>query len=203
MKTINSLEQLQEIYGEPRPTSIRKVVDSLTDDYQKYIEASPFAVLATAGATGLDCSPRGDSPGFAKVTDSRHLQIPDRQGNNRVDSLRNILEDSRVGLIFLIPGCSTTLRVNGTATICVEPEVLKAHQVAGKSPRSVLEITIQEVFFQCGRALIRSDLWNPQKQIVPEELPSVGQILDRLTNGELGGREYDRKWPSRAQQTLW
>ncbi|MBV8086747.1 MAG: pyridoxamine 5'-phosphate oxidase family protein [Chloroflexi bacterium] len=201
--TITTVEQLAELYGQPQETSILKEVDRITPEYRKLIEAAPFAALATSGPEGLDCSPRGDFPGFVRVQDERTLLLPDRRGNNRADSLRNIVRDPRVGLLFLIPGVTMTLRVNGRAQISIDPELLASFAVDGKEPRSVILVAVEAVYFQCARALIRSDLWNPDKHTAPESLPTPGQILASLTGERLGGAEYDRQWPQRARESLW
>ncbi len=203
MPSVHSLEQLSAIYGDPAEASLAKEADCITVEYRSYIEASPFMVLATSGPDGLDCSPRGDLPGFVRIVDERTLMLPDRRGNNRVDSLRNILSDARVAMLFLIPGFGGTLRVNGTAQISTEPDLLDSFSMDGKSPRSVLVIAVQTVYFQCARAIIRSDLWNSQKHVDPKSLPSPGQILAANTASRVGGEAYDKAWPQRAKETLW
>jgi PPOX class probable FMN-dependent enzyme len=203
MKTITSVEQLEALYGQPQETSILKEVDRITPEYRALIEASPFAALATSGPEGLDCSPRGDFPGFVRVQDERTLLLPDRRGNNRADSLKNIVRDPRVGLLFLIPGVTMTLRVNGRAQLSIDADLLGSFAVDGKEPRSVIVVDVEAVYFQCARALIRSDLWNAEKHSSPEALPTAGQILASLTCERLGGAEYDRTWPERARQSLW
>jgi uncharacterized protein len=201
--TITSLEELDALYGVPAEASIVKEVDHVTPHYRAFIEASPFAVVATSGPEGLDCSPRGDRPGFVRVADPRTLLLPDRRGNNRVDSLRNIVRDPRVSLLFLIPGVTNTLRVIGRALLSTEPELLASFTVEGQAPRSVIVVSVESVYFQCARALIRSELWNPANFVEPSCLPTPGQILAALTDNRVGGEEYDRAWPERARQTLW
>jgi PPOX class probable FMN-dependent enzyme len=203
MSIITTLEELEALYGLPGETSTAKVADRVTPHYRAFIDASPFAVLATCGPEGLDCSPRGDRPGFVRVADERTLLIPDRRGNNRVDSLRNVVRDPRVALLFLIPGVGNTLRVNGRAHLSTDPELLASFAVNGQAPRSVIVVTAEAVYFQCSRALIRSDLWNPAQHVDPESLPTPGQILAALSENRVGGDEYDRAWPERARQTLW
>jgi len=180
-----------------------KVADCLTPEYRALVEASRFAVLAIVGPEGLDCSPRGDKPGFVRVADARTLMLPDRRGNNRLDSLRNIVRDPRVALLFLIPGSGITLRVNGQALLSVDPALLASFAVEGKPPRSVTTIAVQEVYFQCARALVRSELWNPERQGDPQRLPMPGPMLAALTEGQVGGPDYDSAWPERAAKTLW
>ena len=159
--------------------------------------------LATSGPEGLDCSPRGDLAGFVRVNDVKTLMLPDRRGNNRVDSLRNIVRDPRVGLLFLIPGSGSTLRVNGRAQLTTDPELLASFLMQGKAPRSVMVITVESVYFQCSRAILRSELWNPAKQVDPKSLPTPGQILAALTEERVGGEAYDKAWPQRAKESMW
>lgn len=203
MSRIASLEQLEAIYGKPMETSLVKEVDRLTPEYRRLIEASPFATLASCGPEGLDCSPRGDLPGFVRVADDKTLLLPDRAGNNRIDTLRNIVRDPRVALLFLIPGLGTTLRINGRAHLSIAPELLASFEIEGKQPRSVGVIEIDAVYFQCARAIVRSDLWNPAKRIDPKTLPTPGKILASLSDQRIGGDAYDREWPERARKSLW
>lgn len=203
MPYIESLEALEALYGKPAEASLAKEVDRITPHYRRFIEASPFVALATAGPEGLDCTPRGDAAGFLRIADERTLLLPDRRGNNRVDSLRNVLRDPRVALLFLVPGVGNTLRVNGRARISVDPALLASFAVEEKAPRSVLEVTVETVYFQCSRALMRSDLWNPAKHADPKSLPTPGQILAALTNERVGGEAYDREWPERARKSMW
>jgi uncharacterized protein len=203
MTTISTIDQLTAIYGDPAEPSLVKEADRVTPEYAAYIEASPFAVLATAGPEGLDCSPRGDLSGFIRIADAKTLHLPDRRGNNRIDSLRNIVSDPRVALLFLIPGFGSTLRVNGRAAISVEQDLLQRFVMDGKAPRSVLVIAVESVYFQCARAIIRSDLWNPEKHVDAKTLPSAGQILAAMSASRVGGESYDRTWAERARETLW
>lgn len=203
MSRIESLEQLEAIYGKPMETSLIKEVDRLTPEYRRLIEASPFVTFASCGPEGLDCSPRGDLPGFVRVADDRTLLMPDRAGNNRVDTLRNIVRDPRVALLFLIPGLGTTLRINGRAHLSVAPDLLQSFVVEDKAPRSVTVIEIDSVYFQCARAIVRSALWNPEKRVDPKTLPTPGKILASLSDQRIGGETYDREWPERARKSLW
>ena len=201
---VDSLAALEAIYhASPAAASTAKVAASVTPDYAALIAASPFAVLATSGPEGLDCSPRGDGPGFVRVADPRTLILPDRRGNNRIDSLRNIVRDPRVALLFLIPGSGTTIRVNGTALISADPDLLDTFRVDGHAPRTALVITVAEVYFQCARAIIRARLWDPDARVDPARLPSPGAILAALTAGAVGGQTYDAEWPGRAAKTMW
>lgn len=159
--------------------------------------------LATSEPEGLDCSPRGDIAGFVRVHDDRTLMMPDRRGNNRVDSLRNIVRDPRVALLFLIPGLPTTFRVNGRAFLDTDVALLDHFKVDGKVPRSVIVFEVMQAYFQCARALIRSELWNPAKHRSPNEFPTPGQILAALSEDRVGGESYDREWPERAAKTMW
>jgi PPOX class probable FMN-dependent enzyme len=194
---------LQAIYGESPPGAIFKEVDYIHPHYRAMIEASPFMVLATAGPGGLDASPRGDPPGFVHVPDEKTLLIPDRRGNNRIDSLRNIIRDDRVALLFLIPGVGETLRVNGRAVISVAPELIARFPFRGTLPRTVIVVRVETVFFQCPKALVRSELWNPEKHISRKDLPSTGTILANITAGKVGGKDYDRAYPERLRQTIY
>ena len=201
---IRDLAELEAIYAGPlAPASVVKEIDRITPEYRALIAASPFVALATAGPEGLDCSPRGDGPGFVRVADEKTLILPDRRGNNRIDSLRNILRDPRVGLLFLIPGSGTTMRVNGRAAISVDPDLLVSFAVNGLAPRSAIVITVEQAYFQCARAIVRSDLWNPERRVDPASLPTPGEILAALSEGEVGGQVYDEEWPARAAKTLW
>jgi uncharacterized protein len=203
MSIIATTEELEAIYGLPGETSTVKVADRITPSYRALIEKSPFAALATAGPEGLDCSPRGDMPGFIRIHDVKTLMMPDRRGNNRVDSLRNIVGDPRVAMLFLIPGAGSTLRVNGRAHISADPALLASFEIDGKAPRTVVVMMVEEVYFQCSRAIVRSDLWNPDKHVDPGTLPTPGQILAEMSKNRVGGEEYDRAWPERARQSLW
>jgi PPOX class probable FMN-dependent enzyme len=203
MTFLNSIQELEDIYGQPGETSLVKEVTEIIPQYRAYIEASPFCSLATVGPEGLDCSPRGDVPGFVRVGDERTLLMPDRRGNNRADSLKNIIRDPRIALCFFVPGSKNTLRVNGTARISVDPDLKASFAEGGKEPRSVIVIRTDAVYFQCGRAIVRSHLWDLEKQVDPASLPTPGDVLAYLSNGKVGGRDYDAKWDDRASETLW
>lgn len=204
MTIIATIDELEAIYAaKPVPASTVKEVARITPHYRALIEASPFAALATSGPEGLDCSPRGDKPGFVRVVDETTLAMPDRRGNNRIDSLRNIVRDPRVALLFLIPGSGTTFRVNGRAVVSTNAELLASFAIDGQAPRSVIVVTVETAYFQCARALVRSELWNPARHVDPKSLPTPGQILADLSGGEVGGRSYDEEWPGRAAATMW
>lgn len=204
MTVITSIEQLETLYTPaPVAASTVKVARHITPHYQRLIEASPFVALATVGPEGIDCSPRGDQSSVVRIADAQTLLIPDRRGNNRIDSLRNIVRDPRVGLLFLLPGSGTTLRVNGRAQLSIDPTLLDSFAVDGKAPRSVIVLKIDELYFQCARAIVRSQLWNPERHIDPRVLPTPGDILAAMTDGEVGGASYDKAWPERASKTMW
>ena len=201
---ITSIAQLEALYlPAPVAASTTKVAHSMTPHYRRLIEASPFAALATCGPEGLDCSPRGDKPGFVRIHDDKTLMMPDRRGNNRIDSLRNIVRDPRCAFLFLIPGSGTTMRVNGRAHLSIDPELLESFAVDDKGPRSVIVLEIDELYFQCARAIVRSDLWNPDRHVDPKSLPTPGEILAGMTENQGGGEAYDKAWPERARATLW
>jgi PPOX class probable FMN-dependent enzyme len=200
---IRTVEELEAIYGTPGETSTVKEIDWISPEYRRLIEASPYAALATVGPEGIDCSPRGDQPGFVRIHDERTLMLPDRRGNNRIDSLRNIVRDPRVALLFMIPGAGNTLRVNGRAHLSADKDLLDSFKVDGKPPRSVMVMTVEAIYFQCARAIVRSDLWNPARHVDPKTLPTAGQILAALTRQRVGGEAYDREWPERAAASLW
>jgi hypothetical protein len=160
-------------------------------------------VLATVGPEGLDCSPRGDPRGFVRIVDRHTLMIPDRRGNNRVDSLRNIVRDPRVALLFLIPGIGETMRVNGRASLSTDPALRESFIMQGKAPACVIVVTAERVYPQCPKALVRSKLWDPEGHIARSMLPSMGQIVEALTKGDFDGKAYDAAYPERLKQTIY
>jgi uncharacterized protein len=200
---ITTMEQLQSLYGEKLPTSVIKEIDHINDGYRKLIEAAPFVAVATSGPEGLDCSPKGDAPGFVRILDDKTLAIPDRPGNNRIDSFRNIMRDPRIALLFLIPGIGVTLRVNGRASISIDPDLMQSFAVGGKLPRSVLIIHIESIYFHCSKAIVRSKLWEETTKIDRKSLPSTGTIIAELSNGKFGGEVYDREAPERIKAQLY
>ena len=200
---VESLAQLEALFGPVGEAALRKEVPYLHPHYQAVIQASPFAVLATAGPDGLDVSPRGDPPGFVQVQDERTLLLPERRGNNRIDSLRNILVDPRVALLFLVPGVGETLRVNGRARISVEPALLERFVVNGQPPKCVLVISVETALFQCSRAVVRANLWQPLPPDAPRPVPTPGQMLHALTQAAIDGESYDRALPERVRTTLY
>ncbi len=201
MTRIETMEELESLYGVAPATSIRKVANRLHPVYRGWIERSRFCVLTTVGPEGTDGSPRGDDGPVVTVLDDRTLALPDWHGNNRIDSLRNILRDARVSLMFMIPGSTNVIRVNGRAHLTAAPEMLKRFARGRHLPRTVTVIDIGEVYFQCARALMRSKLWTSGDE--SEGLPTAGEILAEMTEAEEGGADYDREWPERAKESLW
>jgi PPOX class probable FMN-dependent enzyme len=201
IKTTAELEKLHS--DAPYGPAVIKEADRITPQYRKLIEAAPFAVLATCGPEGLDCSPRGDPPGFVRVVDEHTLLIPDRRGNNRIDSLRNLVCDPRLSLLFLIPGVGETMRVNGRAVISTDPKLTESFIFNGKVPKCVLVVTVERAYFQCTKAIIRSKLWDPAQHVDRKILPTPGSILAELTGGKMGGAEHDRLAPERIKETIY
>jgi uncharacterized protein len=202
--TIATTEALERVYSDaPYGPSIVKEADYVTPEYCRLIEAAPFVVLATSGPEGLDCSPRGDPPGFVRVVDEHTLLIPDRLGNNRIDSLRNLVRDPRVALLFLIPGVGETMRIIGRARISTDPKLTESFVINGKIPRSVLIVTVEKAYFQCAKAIVRSKLWNPASKADRKTLPTAGSIIAELTDGKMGGPEHDRLAPERVKATIY
>ena len=200
---INDVATLERIYGHPAGAAVEKELDYLHPHYKLLISKSPFVVLATGGPAGLDTSPRGDAPGFVVVEDDRTLLLPDRKGNNRIDSLRNIVADPQVALIFLIPGVGETLRVNGRASITTSPAVLERFRMEGALPRSVIVVKVETVFFQCSRALWRSKLWDVATQIERSSLPSLGTIVQDISQQKIKAEVYDDNLYPRLKSTLY
>lgn len=202
--TISTMAELEALYEEqPYPPALLKEIDRVSENYRKLIEAAPFFALATNGPDGLDCSPRGDPKGFVRVIDEKTIAIPDRRGNNRIDSLRNLIHDPRVALLFLIPGVSETLRVMGRATISTDPALCETFLMQGKAPRTVLLIAVEKVFFQCAKAIVRSKLWDPATKVERSTLPTPGSILAEITDGKHGGPAHDAAAPERMKATIY
>jgi PPOX class probable FMN-dependent enzyme len=200
---VTSVEQLEAIYGAPQGGAVVKEIDHVNAHYRAFIEAAPFCAVATSGSGDLDCTPRGDPPGFVRVHDERTLLIPDRRGNNRIDTLRNLMVDPRMALLFLIPGCGETLRVKGRAIISIDPALCESFVFAGKTPRSVIVVMVESVYFQCAKAIVRSRLWDAETQVDRKRLPSTGMILAAISKGALGGEEHDRTAPERLKATIY
>lgn len=199
---IDSIADLEALYETtPGEASMLKVADRLTPLYRKWIMASRFCVLTTVGPSGTDGSPRGDVGPVVTELDSHTLAMPDWRGNNRLDSLRNIVADGRVSLMFMVPGSATVVRVNGTAELRTDADLIARFEVKGTHPRSVIVIKIAEVYTQCARAILRSQLWDGQKPA--EGLPTPGDILKEMSSGAFDGAAYDAQWPGRAAKTMW
>lgn len=199
---ITSADELREHYGAPLERSLLKEIDHVSDHYRAFIDAAPFVMLATSGPEGLDCSPRGDAPGFVHVEDPHTLMLPDRRGNNRLDSLHNVIRDPRVALLFMIPGIGETLRVNGRGEIHVDPALNARFAVQGKAPASVLVVRVDRVYYQCSKALVRSRLWRAESQLERSALPSNGEILKALDES-FDAEGYERSYPEHLQRTLY
>ena len=200
---VSTISELEAIYGEPLAQSLVKEIDYISGHYRAFIEKSPFVVLASVAEEGLDCSPRGDPAGFVRVVDAKTVMIPDRRGNNRIDTLRNLVRDPRVSLLFLVPGVGETLRINGRAAISVDPDLCASFDMNGKTPRSVIVVTAERVYFQCQKALARSRLWDPEARIERTELPSAGDILQGLSKNDFDGDAYDKNYPERLKKTIY
>jgi len=199
MTWITTLDDLHAHYGTPAEAATVKVTPHLTPAYRAWIDRSRFCILTTVGPEGTDGSPRGDEGPVVTVLDPQTLALPDWYGNNRIDSLRNIVRDGRVSLMFLIPGANNALRVNGTARLTSDPDLRARFEKDGKQPRTVIVIRIAEVYSQCARALIRSALWTAGDQSAG--LPTVGDMLREITEGRIDGKAYDANWPGRAPPT--
>ncbi len=200
---IESIAELEAIYGEIMPAAKIKVLDHISEHYGQFIEASPFVILSTSGPEGLDCSPRGDPKGFVRIHDRNTLMIPDRRGNNRVDTLRNIVRDPRIAMLFLVPGIGETMRVNGTARLSTNIDLRQSFAMEGKLPACIIVITVLEIYTQCQKALVRSKLWDAAMQIPRSELPSVGKMLQAISKGEFDGQAYDEAYPERMKRTIY
>lgn len=200
---IRDLDQLVGIYGPPLERSLAKELDHLSEQYREIIAASPFVVLATVGEEGTDCSPRGDPAPVAYVDDPKTVLLPDRRGNNRIDSLRNIVRDPRVSLLFLIPGMGETMRINGRAELTTDPALLKRFEMQGKPPRSVIRVHVERAYFQCQKALARSKLWDPASVVDRETLPTAGQMQQRVLGPDFDGAAYDAAYPEHMKKTIY
>ena len=207
MNKITSIEQLESIYSRPAvDRSIWKEIDFVNDHYRQFIEASPFLILATYGEKGVDCSPRGDPPGFVRIVNKNCIQIPDRRGNNRLDSLRNIINNPKVGLIFLVPNSGETIRVSGQAEILIEPELCESFSIKGKPASSVLSVKVEKAYYQCQKAIARSRLWDSSSYIDREKLPTAGQMAEffSATQGvEFDGEAYDHDYSDYMKKTIY
>jgi uncharacterized protein len=191
--SVSSLEALSAIYAAPSERARLKQIDRLDEHCRTLIAASPFLLLATCGPQGADCSPRGEDPGFVQVLDEHTLIFPDRRGNNRLDSLRNIVQNPEIGLLFLVPGIRETLRVNGGATVTVDPDLLGRFRHQGELPKTAVVVRVREAFIQCSKAVLRADLWNPARFVPRGDMPSLGEILAAHTGGRVDPEVYDRE----------
>ena len=201
---ITTTEELEAAFPEtPLANAITKELDHVNASYRALIEAAPFFALATSGPEGLDCSPRGDPAGFVRVADEKTLIIPDRRGNNRIDSFRNIVRDPRVALMFMIPGCGEVIRVIGNAVISADPRLCGEFTLNGKTPKVVLIVTVERVYYQCPKALVRSKLWEPATWIDRKALPTSGKILAEITGGRHDADKHDREYPERLKATIY
>ncbi len=204
MEQIKTIAELEAVYNiTPTLGATAKEVDYLIPAYQRLIALSPLVALATNGPGGLDCSPRGDRQTCVRVLDPKTLAMPDRRGNNRIDSLRNIVNDPRVALLFFIPGSGTTFRVNGKALLTTDPELCKSFEIEGKLPRSVIIIKVEAAYTQCARAIIRAGFWDQANHVAKDDVPTNGDILEALTQGEINAKEYNSGWAARAQNSMW
>ncbi|UWR10546.1 pyridoxamine 5'-phosphate oxidase family protein [Sulfitobacter mediterraneus] len=201
MYKITDIAALEALYGQAGAPSLRKVADRLTPLYRKWIMASKLCVLSTAGAEGTDASPRGDDGPVVTELDEFTLAMPDWRGNNRLDSLRNIVTDGRVSLMFVVPGSNNVVRINGTAFLTDDADLRARFEKKGRQPATVIVIRIAEVYTQCARALMRAGTWAGVDESTG--LPTVGEILAEMTSGEEGGAPYDAAWGARAKDTMW
>ncbi|MEM1074820.1 MAG: pyridoxamine 5'-phosphate oxidase family protein [Pseudomonadota bacterium] len=198
---IEDLEALEALYGTPKAPALRKVATRLTPLYRKWIMTSRICVLTTVGPEGTDASPRGDDGPVVLELDPETLAMPDWRGNNRLDSLRNIVRDDRVSLMFLVPGSNNVVRLNGRAIVSSDENLCGQFEKRDRRPATVIVIRISEIYSQCARALMRAGTWTSGDESA--DLPSVGEILAEMTNGEEGGAPYDAAWPKRAADTMW
>jgi uncharacterized protein len=195
--------ELSEMYGPALERSVRKQLDHLDDLCRAFIAASPMVIVGSQGLTAADNSPRGDVPGFVKVADDHTLLIPDRRGNNRLDTLHNLVRNPKIGLLFLVPGVNETFRVNGEAVISRDPALTDQFVMQGKAPRTVIVVTVKEAYIQCSRALVRSDIWNPAKHALPGTVPSMGTVMAKHTCGFVDAKAFDEEAKDRVPATLY
>ncbi|MDP6377923.1 MAG: pyridoxamine 5'-phosphate oxidase family protein [Pseudomonadales bacterium] len=195
---VTSEAELGALYGLPPERALTKEIDHINTPYRAFIERSPFVIVASAGPEGLDCSPRGDPAGVVRVADGRTLLLPDRRGNNRLDTLRNIVRDGRISLLFLIPGIGESMRVNGRAAISIDKDLRQVLELEGKVPTSVIVVHVQRAYFQCQKALARSRLWEDSTQASRDEVPTAGTMLNAI-DADFDGANY----PRHLQQTIY
>lgn len=199
---VTTLAELDALYSLVNPTAILKEIDRIIPEYARFIEAAPFVVISTAGPEGLDCSPRGDPAGFVRILDEKTLLIPDRRGNNRVDTLRNLVRDPRIALLFMIPGIGNTMRVNGRARISADPDLCASFAMRGNPATTVIAVTVESIYPQCPKALVRSRLWNPDAQIPRSALPSTGEMM-RAIDPAFDAETYEAEYPARMERTIY
>ncbi|MBF9044480.1 pyridoxamine 5'-phosphate oxidase family protein [Rhodobacterales bacterium HKCCE4037] len=199
MRKITDLDTLQALYGAPVQTSLDKVVTRVTPLYRRWIEAARFVILSTVGPEGTDSTPRGDDGPVVKIVDARTIWLPDWRGNNRIDNLRNIVRDPRVSLMFMVPGSNNVVRVNGTAFVTDDPQATGAFEQRGMHPKTVVVVQVEEVYFQCAKALMRSGLWTRDDS---EGLPSAGDLIKAVDDG-FDGAAYDEGYENYARERMW
>ena len=200
MRRIEDVAELEALYGTPSDAALRKVAQRLTPAYQRWIEAARFCVISTVGPDGTDGTPRGDDGPVVLELDPGTLALPDWRGNNRLDSLRNIVSDGRISLMFMVPGDNVVVRVNGTAWLTDDAALRERFRRKSMLPATVAVIEIAEVYAQCPKALLRSGLWGRDDSAAT---PSLGEILDEMTSGEIEAGAWEREYPERARNTLW
>ena len=205
-EVIDSVAALRKLYGDPVPRALTKELDYLNEPYQRFVEAAPFVVVASVGPNGVDVSPRGDAPGFVRIADDRTLVLPDRRGNNRADTLMNIVANPQISLLFMIPGVGETLRVSGRAEIVINQELCRSFTVQEKPARSVLVMHVERVYFQCQKALARSALWQgavePERGTAEGQVPTAGQMIQTI-DATFDGAQYDENYPQHIQNTIY
>ena len=199
---ITSIADLEALFSPVNPVAILKEIDHINAEYAAFIRAAPFVVIATAGADGLDCSPRGDPAGFVHIEDEKTLLIPDRRGNNRVDTLHNLIQDPRIALLFMIPGIGNTMRVNGRAVISRNAALCQRFAMRGNPANCVIIITVDRIYPQCPKALVRSKLWDPASQIPRAALPSTGEMMKAIDPG-FDAVTYEAEYPARLERTIY
>ena len=201
MKPVTDISELEALYGTPGPAATDKIARRMTPEFRVWLERCRFCILSTVGPEGTDATPRGDKDPVLRELDPGTLVLPDWMGNNRIDSLRNIVRDPRASLMLFVPGSNNVVRINGRAFVTLDDDLRQSFEVNGKHPRSVIVFEIKEIYTQCARALMRAGLWEGRDD--SEGLPSVGQILAALTEGRVGGKAYDEEWPARAAKSMW
>ncbi|ABD56647.1 pyridoxamine 5'-phosphate oxidase family protein [Jannaschia sp. CCS1] len=200
MTQITTIEALEALYEDAVPAALTKVTSVMTPLYRQWIEASRFAVLSTVGPEGTDASPRGDDGSVVRVVDEMTLHMADWRGNNRLDSLRNIVRDGRVSLMFMVPGCNNVVRINGSAVLTTEPELISSFAKNDKTPRTVIVVTIGEMYFQCAKAIMRSEIWNGKDESA--KVPSAGDLIAEM-KADFDGRAYDVGYAEYAKPRMW